>query len=167
VATGSARRTVRDGPVTAVLCAFFVCMTGLLVGWRPESGVGSTIAGLAIFLFFSYSLSWGWRMPGHRVQKAPSRRRASGRRPVPSRRRLQRVGPDRTDADGAGALCRLEPISAVTAACRQLFANPKPFRDGSVVAHAARIVHLALWSAGMLAVFAPLAAHLFARRTRG
>ena len=29
------------------------------------------------------------------------------------------------------------------------------------------IVTSLLWSAGMLAVFAPLAAHLFARRTRG
>jgi hypothetical protein len=58
-------------------------------------------------------------------------------------------------------------VSAVTAACRHLFDNPNP----SAAVHAWPMQHpvvtTLLWSIGMIVVFAPLAAHLFARRTRG
>jgi len=65
------------------------------------------------------------------------------------------------------AIADWNPVSAVTAACRQLFANPNP----SAAVHAWPMQHpvvtTLLWSVGMIVVFAPLAAHLFARRTRG
>ncbi len=44
--------------LTATICTFFVVATGLVVGWRPQSGAASTIAGFAIFLLFAYALSW-------------------------------------------------------------------------------------------------------------
>jgi hypothetical protein len=59
------------------------------------------------------------------------------------------------------------PVSAVTAAARQLFGNPNPSAAIDVWPMQHPIVTTLLWSAGMLIVFAPLAAHLFARRTRG
>ena len=129
-------RSVTD-LLTAVICAFFVCVTGLLVGWRPEGSVASTIGGFALFLFFSYSLSWGCACLGI-VSKAVLR-----------------------------VVANWNPISAVTAACRQLFANPNPSATVSSWPMQHAIVTSLLWSAGMLAVFAPLAAHLFVRRTRG
>ena len=59
------------------------------------------------------------------------------------------------------------PVSAVTAAARQLFGNPNPSAASDVWPMQHPIVTTLLWAAGMLIVFAPLAAHLFARRTRG
>ena len=59
------------------------------------------------------------------------------------------------------------PISAVTAACRQLFANPNPSATITAWPMQHAVVTSLLWSVGLLAVFAPLAAHLFVRRTRG
>ena len=59
------------------------------------------------------------------------------------------------------------PISAVTAACRQLFATRTPPRVMHVWPMQHAIATSLLWSIGLLAVFAPLAAHLFVRRTRG
>jgi ABC-2 type transport system permease protein len=45
--------------LTAALCGTFVVLTGLAIGWRPHSHVGSVIGAFALFLMFSYALSWG------------------------------------------------------------------------------------------------------------
>jgi ABC-2 type transport system permease protein len=45
--------------LTATLCALIVVATGVVIGWRPHAGAGDVIAAFAIFLLFSYALSWG------------------------------------------------------------------------------------------------------------
>jgi ABC-type multidrug transport system permease subunit len=63
------------------------------------------------------------------------------------------------------AIADWNPVSAVTAASRQLFHNPNP----SAAIHAWPMQHpviaALLWSVALLAVFAPLAAWLYKRRT--
>jgi ABC-2 type transport system permease protein len=56
------------------------------------------------------------------------------------------------------------PMSALAAACRELFGSPNP--AAGVAAWPMQHPELAvvLWSAGLLAVFAPLAVHLFRRK---
>ena len=44
---------------TAALCALIVAVTGLVIGWRTDASIGAVIAGFAVFLLFSYALSWG------------------------------------------------------------------------------------------------------------
>lgn len=57
------------------------------------------------------------------------------------------------------------PVSAVTAACRHLFGNPNP----SAAIHAWPMQHPVIaslaWSALLLAIFCPLAATIYRRRT--
>ena len=57
------------------------------------------------------------------------------------------------------------PVSAVTTAARQLWENPNP----SAAIHAWPMQHAIaaslLWSAALLLIFAPLATHLYRRRT--
>lgn len=57
------------------------------------------------------------------------------------------------------------PVSAVTTASRELFSNPNP----AAHIHAWPLQHAALasllWSGAIIAVFAPLATHLYRRRT--
>ncbi|HTW09692.1 MAG TPA: ABC transporter permease, partial [Acidimicrobiales bacterium] len=59
------------------------------------------------------------------------------------------------------------PLSAVAASCRQLFGNPNPAR--TVQAWPMQHPELAtlLWSAGLIAVFAPTAVYLFRRKVLG
>jgi len=63
------------------------------------------------------------------------------------------------------AIADWNPVSAVTAAARQLFHNPNP----SAAIHAGPMQHpvtaASLWSVALLAVLAPLAAWLYRRRT--
>ena len=159
-------RSVTD-LLTAVMCTFFVCVTGLLVGWRPEGNVGSTIAGFAIFLLFSYSLSWGCACLGI-VSKGPESAQGIGLVVLfPLAVVSNALVPTERMPTVLRAVANWNPISAVTAACRQLFANPNPSATVSSWPMQHPVVTSLLWSVGMLAVFAPLAAHLFVRRTRG
>jgi len=77
--------------LTAVICAFFVAATGLLIGWRPDAGVASIAAGFGIFLLFSYGLSWGCACLGM-VSKSPESAQGIGLVilfPLASARRLE------------------------------------------------------------------------------
>ncbi len=151
--------------LTAVVCAAIVAVTGLAVGWRPGGSFGTTIAGFALFLFFSYALSWGCACLGM-VSKGPESAQGVGlvilfplaivsNALVPTQRMPTVL---RTFADW-------NPVSAVASAARDLWQNPNP----SSTIHAWPMQHpLAaslLWSVGLLAVFAPLATHLYRRRT--
>ena len=40
------------------MCAVFVALAGLIVGWRPDNGVLGLLAGFGVALLFGYSLSW-------------------------------------------------------------------------------------------------------------
>lgn len=153
--------------LSACLCTFFVSVTGLLIGWRPEGSPAATVAGFAIFLLFAYAVSWGCACIGI-VSKGPESAQGvglvilfplavvsnalvpTGRMPVVLR-----------------AVAEWNPVSAVTAACRQLFSNPNPSAAIHVWPMQHPIATSVIWSIGMLVVFAPLAAHLFVRRTRG
>jgi ABC-2 type transport system permease protein len=57
------------------------------------------------------------------------------------------------------------PVSAVTAAARELFHNPNPSAaiDAWPMQHP--VVASVLWSVALLAIFAPLSTHLYRRRT--
>jgi ABC-2 type transport system permease protein len=57
------------------------------------------------------------------------------------------------------------PVSAVTAAARELFHNPNPSATMNAWPMQHPIVTSLLWSLAMLAVFAPLATTLYRRRT--
>ncbi len=63
------------------------------------------------------------------------------------------------------AIADWNPVSAVTAAARELFGNPNP----SAAIHAWPMQHPVaaslLWSVALIAVFAPLATTLYRRRT--
>src|SRR5690242_1689491 len=61
---------------TAALCALIVALTGLVIGWWPDASIPAVIGGFALFLLFSYALSWGCGCLGI-VSKGPSRRRGS------------------------------------------------------------------------------------------
>ncbi len=57
------------------------------------------------------------------------------------------------------------PVSAVTAACRQLFGNPNPASTLHAWPMQHPVVAALAWSTVILVVFAPLAAYLYRRRT--
>jgi len=151
--------------LTAAICAAFVAVTGLAIGWRPDAGAASILAGFALFLSFSYALSWGCACLGM-VSKSPESAQGIG---LVILFPLAIVSNALVPTEHMPAVLRTianwNPVSAVTTACRQLFGNPNP----SATIHAWPMQHPVLasllWSIALIAIFAPLATTLYRRRT--
>jgi ABC-2 type transport system permease protein len=156
-------RSVTD-LLTAVICAAIVAATGFAIGWSPHDGAGKAIAGFACVLLFGYAVSWGCACLGL-VSKGVETAQALGllllfplvfvsNSLVPT----QRMTPWLLD------VTTWNPVSAVTAAARQLLGNPDP----SASIHAWPMQHpvyaTLAWSIGLLIILAPTAAVLYRRR---
>lgn len=151
--------------LTAGICTAFVVVTGLIIGWRPEGDIGSTIAGFAIFLFFSYALSWTCACLGM-VSESPESAQSTGLVIFfPLAIISNALVPTQHMPLVLRTIANWNPVSAVTAAARELWGNPNP----SSTIHAWPMQHPVLasllWSVAILGIFAPLAIHLYRRRT--
>jgi ABC transporter DrrB family efflux protein len=151
--------------LTAMLCTAIVAGVGLIVGWTPGGSVLETAGGFAVFLLFSYALSWVCACLGIVANDTESAQNVGLIVLFP----LSFVSNALVATQHMPAVLRAiadwNPVSAVTAASRQLFHNPNP----SAAIHAWPMQHpviaALLWSVALLAVFAPLAAWLYKRRT--
>jgi ABC-2 type transport system permease protein len=152
---------------TAALCTLIVAATGLVIGWRPDASIPSVIAGFALFLLFSYALSWGCGCLGI-VSKGPESAQGIGLVILfPLAIVSNGLVPTQHMPTILRAIADWNPVSAVTAAARQLWGNPNP----SATIHAWPMQHPVaaslLWSVALLVIFAPLATLLYRRRTTG
>ena len=136
-------------------------------GPTPASAVGAS-AGFAVALLFSYALSWGCACLGI-VSKGPESAQSMGLIILfPLAIVSNAMVPTQGMPGWLQTIADWNPVSAVTAACRHLFGNPNP--SGSI--HAWPMQHPVLGRPRLvgrciLAVFAPLAASLYRRRTTG
>jgi len=157
-------RTMSD-LFAAMVCVAIVALTGLVIGWRPDSSFLSVLAGFGVALLFSYGLSWGCACLGL-VSKGPESAQGIGLIILFPLAFVSNAMVPTTGMPGwLQFIADWNPVSAVTAACRNLFGNPNP--SGTI--HVWPMQHPILaalgWSVVILAVCAPLAAHLFRRRT--
>ena len=63
------------------------------------------------------------------------------------------------------AVADCNPLSALAAACRHLFGNPDPAATVQVSPMQHPVLACVLWSSALIAVFAPLAVHLYRRKS--
>jgi ABC-2 type transport system permease protein len=151
--------------LTAVICTAIVAATGLAVGWRPENSVASTIGGFAVFLLFSYALSWGCACLGV-ASKGPESAQGVGLVILfPLAIVSNALVPTQRMPEVLRVIADWNPVSAVTAAARDLWGNPNPSASISAWPMQHPIVASLLWSLALLAIFAPLATVLYRRRT--
>lgn len=151
--------------LTAALCALAVAATGLVIGWRPHAGADDVIAGFALFLLFSYALSWVCACIGLLSRDAESSQGIGLVILFPLAIVSDALVPTQHMPAAVRAIADWNPVSAVTAAGRNLFGNPNP----AAAVHAWPLQHPVLasliWAAALLAVFAPLATRLYRTRT--
>ena len=150
---------------TAALCTLIVALTGLVIGWRPHASILAVIGGFALFLLFSYALSWGCGCLGI-VSKGPESAQGVG---LVILFPLAIVSNGLVPTQHMPAVLRFiadwNPVSAVTAAARHLFGNPNPSAAIHVWPMEHPVLASLLWSAALLVLFAPLATRLYRRRT--
>lgn len=153
--------------LTAALCVAMVTLSGLVIGWRPHAAALSVVAAFGIALLFSYALSWACGCIGI-ISKGPESAQGVGLLILfPASFVSNAMVPTLGMPGWLQVIADWNPVSALTAAVRDLWGNPNP----SAGVHAWPMQHpveaALAWSIGMLLVFAPLAAHLFRRRTTG
>lgn len=153
--------------LTAALCTTIVALTGLVVGWRPETDFASTLGAFAIFLLFSYAVSWGCACIGLVSKDAESSQGLGLVILFPLAFVSNALVPTERMPAVLQTIANWNPVSTVTAAARELLGNPNP----SSAVHAWPMQHPVvaslIWSAVLIAVFAPLATALYKRRTAG
>ena len=151
--------------LTAMVCTLIVALTGLVVGWRPDSNFLSVVAGFSLMLLFTYALSWGCACLGL-VSKGPESAQGIGLVILfPLAIVSNALVPTQRMPEVLKVIADWNPVSAVTSACRDLLGNPNPSSTIPAWPMQHPVEATLLWSAVMLAVFAPLAAVLYRRRT--
>lgn len=156
-------RSVTD-LATAVLGATIVAITGLAIGWSAHDGIGDTIAAFALVLFFGYAISWGCACLGL-ASKGVETAQALGLLVLfPLTFLSNALVPTQRMTPWLRGVTTWNPISAVTAAARELFGNPNPSSTIDAWPMQHPVAATLVWSVGLLVVFAPLATFLYRRR---
>ncbi|HEU5027786.1 MAG TPA: ABC transporter permease [Spirillospora sp.] len=153
--------------LNGVLALVIMAATGLVVGWRAHRGGWPTAEAFLLLVLLRHALSWAGCFLGLVVKNEQT---ADQFVPLvfPVTMLSNSFVPTGGMPGWLRAVADWNPVSAATAACRQLFGNP-----GAPAAHADLAWPLAhpvaatlLWSIALTAVFAPLSVRTFHRRGR-
>jgi ABC-2 type transport system permease protein len=158
-------RTIAD-LLTQVIGAAVVAAVGLAIGWRIHTGPGDAIAAFGLALLFGYAFTWAGVCLGM-VLRSPEAAQQSGFIIfLPLTFISSAFVPTQSMPGWLQPVAEWNPMSSLAAACRQLFGNPNP--AAAVHAWPAQHAELAVvcWAVAMLAVFAPLAVHLYRSKSR-
>ncbi len=156
-------RSIAD-VLTAAVCAAIVALTGLAIGWRPGGSAAGIAGGFAVFLLFSYALSWGCACLGI-VSKGPESAQGIGLVILfPLAIVSNALVPTQHMPAALRFIANWNPVSAVTAASRHLFGSPNPSASINAWPMQHPVAASLLWSLVLLVIFAPLASLLYRRR---
>ena len=104
----------------------FVALAGLIVGWRPDTGMAGLLAGFGVALLFGYALSWFGACIGLAV-KGPESAQSIGLIILfPLAFVSNAFVPTNDLPTFLGTIAAWNPVSAVAAAVRELWGNPNP-----------------------------------------
>jgi len=158
-------RTTSD-LLTQVIGTMVVAVTGLAIGWQIHNGLGDALAGLGLALLFGYAFSWAGVCLGMVLRSVEAAQQLGFILFLPVIFISNAFVPTQGMPGWLQVVANWNPFSAIAAACRQLFGNPNP--SALVPAWPMQHPELAvlLWSGLLLAVFAPLAVRLYARKSR-
>src|SRR5215831_12129891 len=157
-----AGRTLAD-LLTQALGIVVLIGTGLAVGWRIHNGIGAALLAVGLSLLFAFAMTWAGACAGM-LLRSPEAAQAIG---FVVFLPLAFVSNAFVPTQGMPAWLRgfadWNPMSAVAAACRNLFGGSVPMQTTAwPMLHPELAV--ILWSAGLIAVFAPAAVWLYRRK---
>ena len=161
-----AGRTLAD-LVTQVIGAIVVAGVGLAIGWRIHTSVADAAAAFGLALLFGYAFTWVGACLGMVLRSPEAAQQMGFVLFLPLTFISNAFVPTQGMPGWLQAIANWKPMSALAAAARELFGNPNP--AASVQAWPMQHPGLAVigWSAILLAVFAPLAVHLYRRKAVG
>ncbi|MCS3442192.1 ABC transporter permease [Microbacterium phyllosphaerae] len=155
-------RTNSDLLLNAISMAIMM-LTGLLVGWRVNSGVPEFLAGIALLLLFTYAFSWVMALLGMSVKSPEAIQNASFMILFPLTFISNAFVPSETLPSVLRVIAEWNPVSALVQAVRELFGNTGTAPVPEVWTLQNPILTVLVGIAAMLAVFVPLSIARFTR----
>jgi ABC-2 type transport system permease protein len=126
---------------------------------------GNAIEAFALALLFGYAFTWAGACLGMVLRSAEAAQQTGFVIFLPLTFISSAFVPTQGMPGWLQPVAEWNPMSSLAAACRQLFGNPNP--ASAVHVWPAQHPELAVlcWSLGMLAIFAPLAVHMYQKKT--
>jgi ABC transporter DrrB family efflux protein len=148
-------RTTSDG-VRNILVVIIITVVGLLVGFRPTTGVLAYIAAILLILLFAYSLSWGFAMIGLSAANAETAQVMSFPLLFPLTFVSSAFVPVASMPTWLQGFATYQPFSVTISACRALMIGGPT---------ATWVIQSVAWTVGFLIVFIPLSSWRYRTRT--
>jgi ABC-2 type transport system permease protein len=147
-------RTISDVVYNAGILVVLM-LSGLAVGWRVNTGILEFLTGVALLLLFAFAMAWIGVWLGLSVPTVEVTQQVSFTVLFPLTFVSNVFVPTETLPSWLRPVAEWNPVSALTAATRQLWGNPNPFAASGFPAENPILLTL-IWVAVLLAIFAPL-----------
>ncbi len=131
-----------------------MAVVGYLVGWRPDTGALSILAGLGLVLAFSYSLSWLFAIVGLSARNSETAQAISFPILAPLVFASSAFVPVSSMPSWLQTFAENQPVTVVVNAVRGLTYGGAPSED---------LLYAIAWIVGIVAVCAPLAVRKYRR----
>jgi ABC-2 type transport system permease protein len=129
-----------------------VIVVGVVLGFRPDGGIVGVIAAVALLLLFSFALSWVWTAIGLTMQTPESVQQMAMTVLFPLTFASDVFVQVDTMPGWVQAFVKVNPITHLASASRGLMHGTLEYSN---------LGWVFLWSAGLVAVFAPLTMRLY------
>ncbi|TDC44758.1 ABC transporter permease [Actinomadura sp. KC345] len=151
--------------LNGILGMAVMAATGLAVGWRAHNGPWPTVEAFMLIALMRYALSWAGCYLGLVV-----RNEQTADQLLPLVFPITMLSNSFVPTGGMPGALRVvaewNPVSALTAACRDLFGNPGAPAGDTAWPLAHPVAATLGWSVLLLAVFMPLSVRTYRRRGR-
>ena len=143
-----------------------MALTGLLIGWRIRDGVVDGVLGFVLLLLFGFSMIWLGIWVGSLMRSVEAVNGFMFTVMFPLTFVANTFAPTESMPTWLRVIAEWNPVSALTAACRDLWGNGSPPAANAQLPLQHPVVSSLLWSVVFTAVFAPLAVAAFRRRSQ-
>jgi ABC-type multidrug transport system permease subunit len=141
-------------------------VSGYAVGWRVHTGVAEFLAGVGLLLLFTFVMSWVGVWLGLSVPTVEVANQVGFTVVFPLTFLSNIFVPTQTLPPLLRPIAEWNPVSALTAAIRELWGNPNPYADAGGFPAEHPVLLTLIWVVVLFAVFAPLAVHRYRSMSR-
>ena len=140
-------------------------LSGLVVGWRFNTGFGPLLAGVGLLLLFAFAMAWIGVWLGLSVPTVEVAQQVSFTVIFPITFVSNVFVPLQSLPDWLQPFAEWNPTSTLTSSLRHLWGNPDPFPGKSLASTQPVLVTL-VWIVVILAIFAPLGVRRYRSMSR-
>jgi ABC transporter DrrB family efflux protein len=141
-------------------------VTGLLIGWRMREGVVNALLALVLLLLFGFSMIWLGIWVGSLLRSVEAVQGFMFTVMFPLTFIANTFAPTKDMPTWLRVIAEWNPVSALTAACRDLWGNEQGISADVELPLEHPVIASVIWSIVFTAVFAPLALAAFKRRSQ-